>query len=87
MTENAKRWRQVPWFRIGAEAVAIIDPTFSNRVHNQWWALRGFHGCLERAKQTAEDVMGITREDQQESLRPLPSLPTPYSQPMILLGR
>ena len=24
MTENAKRWKQVPWFRVGAEAIAVI---------------------------------------------------------------
>lgn len=37
MTERAKRWRQVPWLRIGAEAVAIIASILIAFALDAWW--------------------------------------------------
>jgi len=37
MTEEAKKWRQVPWLRIGAEAVAIIGSILIAFSLDAWW--------------------------------------------------
>lgn len=37
MSGEAKKWRQVPWFRIGAEAVAIIASILIAFSLDAWW--------------------------------------------------
>ena len=37
MTETAKKWKQVPWLRIGAEAVAIIASILIAFPLDAWW--------------------------------------------------
>jgi hypothetical protein len=37
MTEEAKKWKQVPWLRIGAEAVAIIASILIAFSLDAWW--------------------------------------------------
>ena len=37
MTETAKKWKQVPWLRIGAEAVAIIASILIAFSLDAWW--------------------------------------------------
>ncbi|MGD2123429.1 MAG: hypothetical protein PVJ76_16875 [Gemmatimonadota bacterium] len=40
MSENAKKWKQVPWLRIGAEAVAIIASILIAFALDAWWDRR-----------------------------------------------
>jgi hypothetical protein len=37
MTETAKKWKQVPWLRIGAEAVAIVASILIAFSLDAWW--------------------------------------------------
>jgi len=64
MTNEAKRWRQVPWFRIGAEAAAIIASILIAFAIDTWW------DGLEEKREVRDSLEALAGElsDSQEEL-------------------
>lgn len=69
MTEEAKRWRQVPWLRIGAESVAIIASILIAFALDAWWDGRELAEREDWYLESLEKDFLENRENLEEAIR------------------
>lgn len=69
MTENARKWQQVPWFRIGAEAVAIIASILIAFSLDAWWDSRELAEREGRYLESLEKDFLENRENLEQTIQ------------------
>ena len=69
MSENAKKWRQVPWFRIGTEGVAIIASILIAFSLDAWWDGRELAEREDRYLESLERDFLENRENLEQTIQ------------------
>jgi hypothetical protein len=85
MTDNAKKWQQVPWLRIGAEAIAIIASILIAFSLDAWWDSRELAEREDRYLETLERDFLENQENLEQTIQ-IQSAVMESIQKLVLFG-